>query len=95
MTEEHGLATIFAYSSKMSKNALSFRVIAECPLSKARAAQMQLPHQKVDTPVFMPVGTQGTLKGLTSQQLKDMDCQIMLGNTYHLGNRPVSAYPIL
>ncbi len=76
----------------MSKKALSFKIVAECPLSKARVAQMQLPHQLVDTPVFMPVGTQGTLKGMTSQQLVDMDCQIMLGNTYHLGNRPVSKY---
>jgi len=77
--------------NKMSKKALNFKVIAECPLSKARASLMQLPHQLVDTPVFMPVGTQGTLKGLTSQQLADMGCQIMLGNTYHLGNRPVSS----
>ena len=74
----------------MSKSALNFRILAECPVSKARAAKMSLPHQTVDTPVFMPVGTQGTLKGVTSQQLIDMDCQIILGNTYHLGNRPVT-----
>lgn len=37
----------------------------------------------------MPVGTQGTMKGLTCQQLRDLGCQIMLGNTYHLGLRPV------
>lgn len=78
----------------MSKKALGFKILAECPVSKARAAQMHLPHQAVDTPVFMPVGTQGTLKGLTSQQLVDMDCQIILGNTYHLGNRPVSCAPL-
>ena len=71
------------------ESALSFNVLAECPVTKARVAKMDLPHQSVDTPVFMPVGTQGTLKGLTSQQLIDMDCQIILGNTYHLGNRPV------
>jgi len=50
---------------------------------------MVLPHAIVDTPVFMPVGTQGTLKGLTSQQLDDLGCRIILGNTYHLGSRPV------
>ena len=74
----------------MIRNALTFKVLAECPVSKARVASMTLPHQTVDTPVFMPVGTQGTLKGLTPQQLVDLDCQLMLGNTYHLGNRPVS-----
>jgi len=37
----------------------------------------------------MPVGTQGTLKGITVDQLEDLDCQICLGNTYHLGMRPV------
>ena len=76
----------------MSKGALSFNVLGCCPVSKARVSKMVLPHQIVDTPVFMPVGTQGTLKGVTSQQLVDMDCQIILGNTYHLGNRPVSQH---
>jgi queuine tRNA-ribosyltransferase len=49
---------------------------------------MTLPHATVDTPVFMPVGTQGTLKGLVPDQLEQLGCRIMLGNTYHLGNRP-------
>ena len=70
-------------------SALSFKILAECPVSKARVAKMALPHHTVDTPVFMPVGTQGTLKGMTPKQLEDLDCQILLGNTYHLGNRPV------
>ena len=39
----------------------------------------------------MPVGTQGTVKGLTSRQLQELECQIVLGNTYHLENRPGSA----
>ncbi len=38
--------------------------------------------------MFMAVGTQGTLKGLTTQQLKDIGCQVILGNTYHLGLKP-------
>nr|CAB3265347.1 queuine tRNA-ribosyltransferase-like [Phallusia mammillata] len=63
-------------------------IIAKCSTTKARAGKLALPHQVVDTPVFMPVGTQGTLKGLTPQQLKTIDVQIMLGNTYHLGNQP-------
>ena len=50
---------------------------------------MSLPHCDVELPVFMPVGTQGTLKGVTTDQAKEMGMQIMLGNTYHLGHRPV------
>lgn len=73
----------------LHKMALQFKILAECSISKARVAQMVLPHYTVDTPVFMPVGTQGTLKGMTPDQLKALDCHILLGNTYHLGNRPV------
>lgn len=73
---------------------LSLRIIAECPVTKARACDLILPHAAVSTPVFMPVGTQGTLKGITVDQLEDLGCQICLGNTYHLGMRPVK-YPFL
>jgi tRNA-guanine transglycosylase len=55
---------------------------------RARASVMTLPHGPVDTPVFMPVGTQGTIKGLTSAQVDSLNCQLILGNTYHLGLRP-------
>ena len=68
---------------------LRFEILGRCSTSKARVATMTLPHHTVDTPVFMPVGTQGTMKGLTSDQLHALGCQIILGNTYHLGNRPV------
>lgn len=51
---------------------------------------MMLPHFTAETPVFMPVGTQGTVKGVTTQQLEELDCHIILGNTYHLENRPSS-----
>lgn len=68
---------------------LSLRIIAECPVTKARACDLILPHCAVSTPVFMPVGTQGTLKGITVDQLEGLGCQICLGNTYHLGMRPV------
>ncbi|XP_043279928.1 queuine tRNA-ribosyltransferase catalytic subunit [Venturia canescens] len=70
------------------KKPLTFEVIAECTTTKARTGKMTIVHQQVDTPVFMPVGTQGTLKGLLPQQLEQIGCQIMLGNTYHLGTRP-------
>ncbi len=68
--------------------ALHFEVLAKCAQTKARASRIHLPHQVVDAPVFMPVGTQGTMKGIACQQLRDLGCQILLGNTYHLGLRP-------
>ncbi|KAM4598566.1 queuine tRNA-ribosyltransferase catalytic subunit 1 isoform 1-T1 [Polymixia lowei] len=67
---------------------LTLRIVAECPVTKARACDLILPHSAVNTPVFMPVGTQGTLKGITVDQLDALGCQICLGNTYHLGMRP-------
>ncbi|XP_041033157.1 queuine tRNA-ribosyltransferase catalytic subunit 1 isoform X1 [Carcharodon carcharias] len=60
----------------------------DCPVTRARLCRLQLPHGTVDTPVFMPVGTQGTLKGIAVPQLEALGCQICLGNTYHLGMRP-------
>ena len=51
---------------------------------------MTLPHGDVCTPVYMPVGTKGTIKGLTSQQMDNLGCKLMLGNTYHLANKPGS-----
>ncbi|KAI5091046.1 queuine tRNA-ribosyltransferase catalytic subunit 1 [Silurus meridionalis] len=69
---------------------LVLRIVAECPVSKARACVLTLPHGSVNTPVFMPVGTQGTMKGITAEQLEQLDCHICLGNTYHLGMRPDS-----
>lgn len=68
---------------------LQFALHATCATSNARAATVTLPHSVVPTPVFMPVGTQGTLKGVTTEQLEELDCRLMLGNTYHLGLRPV------
>src|SRR5437016_5165729 len=54
----------------------------------ARTAKLTTPHGVVRTPVFMPVGTQATVKGLTPQMLADAGAQIILGNTYHLTLRP-------
>ncbi|XP_053604740.1 queuine tRNA-ribosyltransferase catalytic subunit isoform X1 [Plodia interpunctella] len=68
--------------------ALTFNITAECKTTRARVGLMKLPNYEVNTPVFMPVGTQGTMKGLLPDQLEDLDCEIILGNTYHLGNRP-------
>jgi len=70
------------------EKALQFDVIATCTTSKARTSLMKLPHYTVETPVFMPVGTKGSVKSVLPEQLEDMNCQIILGNTYHLGLRP-------
>ncbi|KAL4443007.1 hypothetical protein ABPG77_008498 [Micractinium sp. CCAP 211/92] len=71
-----------------SSPALKFQVLAQC--GRARASRMTLPHYVCETPMFMPVGTQGSVKGLTSRQLEELGCQVILGNTYHLENRPGS-----
>lgn len=57
---------------------------------RARASTMHLPHGPVRLPVFMPVGTKGTIKGLSSRQLDapELSPQIILGNTYHLALQP-------
>ncbi|MBL8471922.1 MAG: tRNA guanosine(34) transglycosylase Tgt [Rhodocyclaceae bacterium] len=54
----------------------------------ARRGRLQLAHGSVDTPVFMPVGTYGTVKGLAPNELQTLGAQIVLGNTYHLWLRP-------
>jgi queuine tRNA-ribosyltransferase len=66
-----------------------FEVIAECPVTRARAGILRTAHGDIETPVFMPVGTQGTVKGLNQRQLADeLGVKILLGNTYHLYLRP-------
>ena len=56
--------------------------------SHARRSRLTLQHGVVETPVFMPVGTYGTVKGVTPRSLDDMGAQIILGNTFHLWMRP-------
>ena len=71
--------------------ALQLDIVARCSKSRARASTLRLPHGPVALPVFMPVGTQASLKGLTPQQLRDLNCDLFLNNTYHLGLRPGQA----
>ena len=69
--------------------ALRFRIQAVCPATGARAGILATPHGEVETPVFMPVGTQATVKGLTQRHLaEELDARIVLANTYHLYLRP-------
>src|ERR1039457_4440526 len=65
-----------------------FEVLKTDPTG-ARLGRLTTPHGVIDTPAFMPVGTAGTVKGLTQQALAELGVQILLGNTYHLYLRPV------
>jgi queuine tRNA-ribosyltransferase len=56
--------------------------------TKARSGKLDTPHGTIDTPAFMPVGTKGTVKTLRPKDLKNMNVQILLGNTYHLSLKP-------
>ncbi|KHJ45268.1 tRNA-guanine transglycosylase [Trichuris suis] len=67
---------------------LTFEIVARCPVTRARAGVLHLPRADVESPVFMPVGTQGTIKGLLPEQVVQLGYKMMLGNTYHLGHRP-------
>jgi len=66
----------------------AFRTTAQDPLSAARAGRLETPHGAVDTPAFMPVGSQGTVKGLTHAQLEGLGARILLVNSYHMFLRP-------
>lgn len=65
-----------------------FRVIAEDPETRARAGELVTPHGVVETPVFMPVGTQATVKTLAPSDLHEIGAEIILANAYHLYLRP-------
>src|ERR1700686_74217 len=69
----------------------SFTIDAECPASWARAGTLQTPHGTIRTPIFMPVGTQATVKSVSPEELRAAGAQIILANTYHLMLRPGSA----
>jgi len=66
---------------------LDFNIIAETKAG-GRRGQLALPHQTVETPVFMPVGTAGSVKAVAQDVLETLGAQIILGNTYHLYLRP-------
>ena len=65
-----------------------FELLAEDPQSKARRARLTTAHGSVDTPAFIPVGTQGSVKAVSPRELRELDARIILGNTYHLFVRP-------
>ena len=77
----------------MSESSFQFRILARD--GGARRGEMRTPHGVVQTPAFMPVGTQGAVKGVTHRDLEDLGeglgAEILLGNTYHLYLRPGDA----
>jgi len=70
--------------------AIRYELIKQCPETGARAGRIHTPHGTFDTPIFMPVGTQATVKTMSPEELKDMGAGIILSNTYHLFLRPGS-----
>ena len=71
---------------KSTEKSFSFKLLSKD--GSARAGLLSTPHGDVETPVFMPVGTQATVKSLTPAQLEELKVQILLSNTYHLYLRP-------
>ena len=72
----------------MNNEFFSFEVIKTDPDTGARAGVLHTPHGDIETPVYMPVGTQATVKGVFPRDLKEAGSQIILANTYHLYMRP-------
>ncbi|KAL9029023.1 MAG: hypothetical protein Q9196_002685, partial [Gyalolechia fulgens] len=75
-------------STRFESPALAFEIVARCSTTKARASILTLPHGPVSLPIFQPVATQASLKGLTPEQLAESGCNLCLNNTYHLGLKP-------
>lgn len=81
----------YTNKSKKEKNknmAIRYELIKVCKQTGARLGKLHTPHGVIDTPIFMPVGTQATVKAMTPEELKEIEAQIILSNTYHLYIRP-------
>ena len=72
----------------MSKDAVTYELLKKDKRTKARRGIVHTPHGDIQTPVFMPVGTQATVKAMRPEQVKEMGAEIILSNTYHLYLRP-------
>lgn len=75
---------------KMDETPLHFKILYK--QGRARVSEMELPHGKVNLPTFMPVGTKGSIKGLTAKEMEEVDCHLLLANTYHMNNSPGSNF---
>src|SRR2546429_9723443 len=74
----------------MSSGSFSFAIDAECSDTWARAGTIHTPHGTVRTPIFMPVGTQATVKSVSPEELRAAGAQSIFSNNYHLMFRPGS-----
>lgn len=72
----------------MDKPAVTYELLHKDKTTGARRGIVHTPHGDIQTPVFMPVGTQATVKSMTPEELKEVGAQIILSNTYHLYLRP-------
>ena len=70
------------------KQPVTFEITHVCKQSGARTGILHTPHGDVETPMFMPVGTQATVKFVSPEELKDIGSGVVLANTYHLWLRP-------
>jgi queuine tRNA-ribosyltransferase len=75
-------------TGRVSQRFVMFELITQDAESKARRGRVTTAHGVIETPAFMPVGTQGTVKGVSPRELRELHAQIILGNTYHLFVRP-------
>ena len=66
----------------------TFELVSQDRESKARRGRLITTHGNIETPAFMPIGTQGSVKAVSPRELREWDAQIILGNTYHLFIRP-------
>ena len=72
----------------MTQPAIRYELIKTCAQTGARLGIVHTPHGSFETPTFMPVGTQATVKAMSPEELKEMNAGIILSNTYHLWLRP-------
>ena len=73
---------------RVEPSLVRFELLHTCAQTGARRGRLHTPHGTIETPVFMPVGTQGSVKAIAPDDLHTMDARIILGNTYHLMLRP-------
>jgi queuine tRNA-ribosyltransferase len=86
LTQPHSDAPVDSAAAPDKKSGLSFELLATD--GQARRGRMSLNHGVVETPIFMPVGTYGTVKAMLPHELLEVGAQIILGNTFHLWLRP-------
>src|SRR3954470_6413180 len=82
--------TLFACDQFSSSQAAArmFELLKKDAATKARRGRLTTGHGVIETPAFMPVGTQGSVKAVSPRELRELEAQIILGNTYHLFVRP-------